>query len=57
MIGTLMYCIGSPFVAPADGPFLKTIGLSYEDCIQWQISIVEAYEVCYLLSYVCKFGG
>ncbi|KAH7403778.1 hypothetical protein BKA64DRAFT_707253 [Cadophora sp. MPI-SDFR-AT-0126] len=32
----------APFVAAESGPFLKTVGLSYEDCIQWQISVVEA---------------
>lgn len=29
-------------MAPKTGPFLKTVGLSYEDCIQWQISVVAA---------------
>ncbi|RDL35221.1 uncharacterized protein BP5553_07152 [Venustampulla echinocandica] len=26
----------APFVAPKNGKFLKTSGISYEDCIQWQ---------------------
>lgn len=42
MFGRLMLRIGGPFVAPVNGPFLKTVGLSYEDCIQWQVSVVEA---------------
>lgn len=41
MFQRLMIWIGAPFTAQKGAAFLKLSGLSYEDCLQWQISIVD----------------